>query len=64
MARLRRERSHSYLGRSVRQAVWVGDGSLTEVLLETAREPQNPKVTQTALLGAISGVTYRSQPSP
>jgi hypothetical protein len=52
MTRLRRERSPSYLGRSVRQAVCVGYGSLTEVLLETAREPQNPKASKDSAPGS------------
>ena len=52
MTRLRRERSRSYLGRSVRPAVCDGYGSLTEVLLETAREPQNPKASKDSAPGS------------
>ena len=55
MTRLRRERSRSYLGRSVRLRS-LDQESLTEVLWETAREPQNPKVGETAPLEVISRV--------
>ncbi len=55
MTRLRRERSRSYLGRSVRLRS-VNQGSLIEVSRETAREPQNPKVDETAPLEVISRV--------
>ena len=55
MTRLRRERSRSYLGRSVRLRS-LDQERLTEVSWETAREPQNPKVGETAPLEVISRV--------
>lgn len=55
MTRLRRERSRSYLGRSARLRS-LDQGSLTEVSRETARKPQNPKVSETAPLEVISRV--------